>query len=103
MPIDTQPSDLVFDQLLKPSKGRKKLSRGYRGWAIFLWKFQRSGGLTFPCENGKSEGVGGVLFEIPSVVGVWIFSGTTQFCVRACHRNFDKQLYGLRKSILLFE
>ena len=35
------------------------------------------GGLTFPCENGKSEGVGGVLFEIPSVVGVWIFSGTT--------------------------
>ena len=38
-------------------------------------------GLTFPCENGKSEGVGGggVLFEIPSVVGVWIFSGTTQY------------------------
>ena len=59
MPIDTRPSDLVFDQLLKPFKGRKKLSRGYGGWAIFLWKFQRGGGLTFPCENGKSEGVGG--------------------------------------------
>ena len=38
MPIDTQPLDLVFDQLLKPSKGRKKLSRGYGGWAIFLIK-----------------------------------------------------------------
>ena len=52
----------VIDQLLKPFKGRKKLSRGYGGWAIFLWKFQRGGGF---------------LFEIPSVVGVWIFSGTT--------------------------
>ena len=56
MPIDTRPSDLVFDQRLKPFKGRKKLSRGYGGWAIFLWKFQRGGELTFPCENGKSEG-----------------------------------------------
>ena len=26
----------------------------------------------------KILGGGGVLFEIPSVVGVWIFSGTTQ-------------------------
>ena len=26
---------------------------------------------------GNSRGVGGFLFEIPSVVGVWIFSGTT--------------------------
>ena len=25
-------------------------------------------------------GGGGVLYEIPSVVGVWIFSGTTQYC-----------------------
>ena len=38
MPIDRRPSDLVFDQLLTPFKGRKKLSRGYGGWAIFLWK-----------------------------------------------------------------
>ena len=52
MPIDTQPLDLVFDQLLKPFKGRKKLSRGY-------------GGLTFPCENGKSEGVGGSYLKFP--------------------------------------
>ena len=44
MPIDTRPLDLVFDQLLKPFKGRKKLSRGYGGGAIFLWKFQRGGG-----------------------------------------------------------
>ena len=65
MPIDTRPSDLVFDQLLKPFKGRKQLSRGYGGWAIFLWKFQRGGGLTFPCENGKSEGVGGSYLKFP--------------------------------------
>ena len=56
---------LVFDQLLKSFKGRKKLSRGYGGWAIFLWKFQRGGGLTFPCENGKSEGVGGSYLKFP--------------------------------------
>ena len=35
------------------------------------------GGLPLLPQNGKSEGVGGVLYEIPSVVGVWIFSGTT--------------------------
>ena len=38
------------------------------------WKLQRGGGgLTFPCGNGKSEGVGGGLFAIPSVVVVWMF------------------------------
>ena len=47
-------------------------------WTIFLWKFQRGERLTFPCANGKSKEVG-VLLEIPSVVGVWIFSGNTQF------------------------
>ena len=31
------------------------------------------GGASAPCKNGKSRGVGG------SVVGVWIFSGTTQY------------------------
>ena len=33
------------------------------------------------CKNGKSRkvGGGGVQSEIPSVVGVWIFSGTTQW------------------------
>ena len=36
-----------------------------------------AGGTSVPCKNGKSRGWG-VLSEIPSVVGVWIFSGTTQ-------------------------
>ena len=44
MPIDTRPLDLVFDQLLKPFKGRKKLSRGYGGGRYFY---------------GNSRGVGG--------------------------------------------
>ena len=61
MPIDTRPLDLVFDQLLKPFKGRKKLSRGYGGGGDISMEIPEGwgGGLTFPCENGKSEGVGG--------------------------------------------
>ena len=31
--------------------------------------------------NWKFQGGGGVLSEIPSVVGVWIFSGTTHYCL----------------------
>ena len=30
---------------------------------------------------------GGVLREIPSVVGVWIFSGTTQLNLLPCKKN----------------
>ena len=30
-------------------------------------------------KNGNSGEEGGVLREIPSMVGVWIFSGTTQY------------------------
>ena len=30
-------------------------------------------------ENPGRRGGGGVLSELPSVVGVWIFSGTTQY------------------------
>ena len=37
------------------------------------------GGVTFVVKKWKFRGGGGVLREIPSVVGVWIFSGTTQF------------------------
>ena len=73
MPIDTRPSDLVFDQFFKPFKGRKKLSRGYGRWAIFLWKFQRGGGLTFPSENGNSEEVGGSYLKFPPWYGSGYF------------------------------
>ena len=36
------------------------------------------GGLPHPHLNVKSKGGGGFLYEIPSVVGLWIFSGNTQ-------------------------
>ena len=51
-------------------------SRGIGGSLLHLWKFRRSGGggSSVPYKNGKSTVV---LSEIPSVVGVWIFSGTT--------------------------
>ena len=66
MPIDTRPSDLEFDQLLKPFKARKNIPEGTGGWAIFLWKFQRGGGLTFPCENEKrAKGWGGSYLKFP--------------------------------------
>ena len=40
-------------------------------------------GASVPCKNGKSRevGGGGVLSEIPPMVGVWIFSGTTHYRV----------------------
>lgn len=79
MPIDMQPLDLVLINSWSLLKGGKKLSEGMgvgnipieipEGWGvnIFLckWKIQRGGGW--------------FIFEIPSVVGVWIFSGTTQY------------------------
>ena len=42
-----------------------------------LWKIRRGGGVIAYFKKWKIRGGGGVLSEIPSVVGVWIFSGTT--------------------------
>ena len=42
-------------------------------------------GVIFVVKKWKFRGGGGVLREIPSVVGVWIFSGTT-------HVKFHLQL-----------
>ena len=36
-------------------------------------------GVILVVKNWKFRGGGGGLHEIPSVVGVWIFSGTTQY------------------------
>ena len=63
-------------------------SRGVGGSLSHLWKFQGGGGSSVPCKNGKSREVGGVLCEIPSVVGVWIFSGTTQFLLNGQNERF---------------
>ena len=74
-----------FIQLLKAFSGRKMIYRGYWGWKIFFSEIWVKG-LTLSCGNGKSKGVwggggggggGGVTVGIPSVVGVWIFSGNT--------------------------
>ena len=51
-----------------------------RGWGVFVtlveipWGLGGGGRSSVPYKNGKSTVV---LSEIPSVVGVWIFSGTT--------------------------
>ena len=47
-----------------------------RGWGVFV-TLEGWGGHRFPAKM-ENPGGGGVLSEIPSVVGVWIFSGTTQ-------------------------
>ena len=52
-------------------------SRGYGGCSKYSWKFRRGGGVILGAKKWKFRGGGGVLHEIPSVVGVWIFSGTT--------------------------
>ena len=58
-------------------------SRGVEGSLSHLWKFRRGGGHQFPAkmENPERWGGGGVLSEIPPMVGVWIFSGTTHYRV----------------------
>ena len=81
-PIWTHEMWLIdFIQLLKAFSGRKMIYRGYWGWKIFFSEIWVKG-LTLSCGNGKSKGVwggGGVTVGIPSVVGVWIFSGNTHF------------------------
>ena len=56
-------------------------SRGVEGSLSHLWKFRRGrGGRKYPTKMENQEvggGGGGVLSEIPSLVGVGIFSGTT--------------------------
>ena len=55
-------------------------SRGVGGSLSHLWKFRRGGGGGIsPLQKWKIQGGGGVLSEIPSMVGVWIFSGTTHW------------------------
>jgi len=52
-----------------------------RDWGVFVTLeeiLEGWGGHQFPAKM-ENPGRWGVLSEIPSVVGVWIFSGTTQF------------------------
>ena len=55
-----------------------------RGWGVFvtLVEIPKGWGVISSLQKWKIQGGGGVLSEIPSVVGVWIFSGTTQFVLR---------------------
>ena len=53
-------------------------SRGVGGSLSHLWNSEGVGGHQIPAKM-ENPGSWGVLSEIPSMVGVWIFSGTTQF------------------------
>ena len=55
-----------------------------RGWGVFvtLVEIPRGWGVISSLQKWKIQGGGGVLSEIPPVVGVWIFSGTTQFDIQ---------------------
>ena len=53
-------------------------SRGAGGVQNAFGNSRGVGGFIFLLKNGNSGEVGG-LTEIPSVVGVWIFSGTTYY------------------------
>ena len=53
-------------------------SRGVEGPLSHLWKFRRGRVGVSTLQKWKIQRGGwGLLSEIPSVVGVWIFSGTT--------------------------
>ena len=55
--------------------------------------FMRGWGVISSLQKWKIQGGGGVLSEIPSVVGVWIFSGTTHCIILLCtHNNLLFQL-----------
>ena len=58
----------------------RNFPEGLGGGGVFdkLWKIRRDGGVIAYLKKRKIQGGGWVLSEIPSVVGVWIFSGTTQ-------------------------
>jgi len=67
-----------------------------RGWGggVFdkLWKIPRDSGGYSLLQKTENPGRRGVLSEIPSVVGVWIFSGTTYF-QRRLHAGYLNQAY----------
>ena len=76
-PMDTGNGvDSFFYQHLNTFSGRKIISRGYWGWQIFFWIFWKGEGVNFIMWKWKIW-KGGGFTEIPSVVGVWIFSGNT--------------------------
>ena len=53
-------------------------SRGVGGVFVTLVEIPRGWGVISSLQKWKIQGGGGVLNEIPFVVGVWIFSGLTQ-------------------------
>ena len=61
-----------------------------RGWGVFVTLVEIPegwGGAISSLQKWKIQAGGGVLREIPSVVGVWIFSGTTHstFSLKLCY------------------
>ena len=65
-------------------------SRGVGGVFVTLVEIPKGWGLISSLQKWKIQGGGGVLSEIPSVVGVWIFSGTTQYGIKTNQANLVK-------------
>ena len=68
----------VFTFSLTHSLAKIIFSRGYGGVYKIVVEIPEGWGVNLVVKNWKFRGGWGGLREIPSVVGVWIFSGTTQ-------------------------
>ena len=66
-----------------------------RGWGVFvtLVEIPKGWGVISSLQKWKIQGGGGVLSEIPSVVGVWIFSGTTHCWLFPMHTFINLVLH----------
>ena len=68
-----------------------------RGWGVFvtLVEIPKGWGVISSLQKWKIQGGGGVLSEILSVVGVWIFSGTTHCSTFLCslwHERYEENV-----------
>ena len=66
---------------------------GLGGSLSHLWKFRRGGETISYLQKWKIKGGGGVLSEIPSMVGVWMFSGTTHLAI---FRVWQELIFAIR-------
>ena len=73
-------------------------SRGVGGSFVTLVEIPKGWGVISSLQKWKIQGGGGVLCEIPSVVGVWIFSVTTHWWIAPHFVNIDNKLYNLTEN-----
>ena len=93
--------------ILKHFVPKKVNFTGMGVFIVFVENPEGRGGYRFLEKKWKMRGGGVVLSELPSVLGVWIFSGTTLFKmfntfdnvrhIRKIYKNTVKQKYTLWK------